>query len=364
MPSLFEPLTLKSTTMRNRIAVSPMCQYMSEDGAATDWHLSHYTALARGGAGLVMIEATAISPEGRISWADAGLWNDQQAAALQPIVAAIKKWGAVPGIQLAHAGRKASANRPWEGDDHMPESDSRAWTPIAPSAVPFGRHLSRIPREMTLEDIARVQSDMVSAVKRAREIGFEWLQLHFAHGYLAQNFWSPYSNQRTDHYGGSVENRGRYMLETVVAARREWPDHLPFTTRMGVVEFDGNDHSMLRDSIELLKQMKQEGLDSVDVSIGFNIPDAQIPWGPNFLGDIAAQVLRETGLPGTTSWFIDGPTGADALVRSGKIDYASLGRAFLANPHWPYFAAKTLEQPEAATITLPSPYAHWLARYR
>ncbi len=364
MPTLFDPFSLKDVTLRNRIAVSPMCQYMSQEGVANDWHRVHYTALARGGAGLVIVEATAISPEGRISWGDAGLWNEQQANALVPIVESLKHWGAVPGIQLAHAGRKASANRPWEGDDHIPDGQPNSWQPIAPSPIAFGANLPRLPREMTLSDIQRVQSDMVRAVERARDIGFQWLQLHFAHGYLAQNFWSPYSNQRSDAYGGSVENRGRYLLETLIAARRVWPENRPLTVRFSVVEFDGNYEIMIADSIQLLKRMKQEGLDSVDVSIGFNTPTAKIPWGPNFLGDIAARVLKETGLPGTTSWYIQGAMGADELVRSGKIDFATLGRPFLANPHWPYQAAKELGIADAAQATLPAPYAHWLARYR
>jgi 2,4-dienoyl-CoA reductase-like NADH-dependent reductase (Old Yellow Enzyme family) len=337
---------------------------MSQEGVANEWHRLHYSTLARGGAGLVVLEATAISPEGRISWGDAGLWNDEQAQALGPIVKAIKHFGAVPGIQLAHAGRKASANRPWEGDDHIPEGEPNSWTPIAPSPIAFGANLPRIPQEMTLADIARVQADMVRATERARDVGFQWLQLHFAHGYLAQNFWSPYSNLRQDQYGGNVENRGRYLLETLIAARRVWPDNLPFTVRFSVVEFDGNDEVMISDSIALLKRMKEAGLDSVDVSIGFNTPTAKIPWGPNFLGDIAARVLKETGLPGTTSWYINGPAGADELIRSGKIDFATLGRPFLANPHWPYQAAKELGISNAAAETLPPPYAHWLARYR
>jgi 2,4-dienoyl-CoA reductase-like NADH-dependent reductase (Old Yellow Enzyme family) len=364
MPGLFDSFSIKDVTLRNRIVVSPMCQYMSHEGVANDWHRVHYTTLSRGGAGLVIVEATACSPEGRISWADAGLWNDEQAAALEPIVQAIQHWGAVPGIQIAHAGRKASANRPWEGDDQIAEGLPNSWTPIAPSPVAFGANLPRIPREMTLADIQRVQADVVRAVERARDVGFQWLQLHFAHGYLAQNFWSPHSNQRTDRYGGSVENRGRYLLETLVAVRRVWPENLPLTVRFSVVDFDGNDEQMIAESINLLKNMKEEGLDSVDVSIGFNTPMAKIPWGPNLLGEIAARVLRETGLPGSTSWFIDGPVGADQLIRQGKIDFATLGRPFLADPHWPYRAAKELGLADAAWKTLPASYAHWLARYR
>lgn len=364
MPSLFDPFTLKDAKLRNRIAVSPMCQYMSVEGVATEWHRVHYESLARGGAGMVTVEATAVSPEGRITWADAGLWNDTQAVALEPIVKALKHWGTVSAIQLAHAGRKASANRPWEGDDHIPEGRPNSWTPIAPSPLAFGANLPRVPREMTVQDIARVQADMVRAAERARDLGFEWLMLHFAHGYLAQNFWSKYSNSRTDQYGGSAENRGRFLLETLAAVRKIWPENRPLSVRFSVVEFDGHDEEMISESIALLKRMKQEGLDAVDVSVGFNTPQVKIPWGPNLLADIAARVLREAGLPGTASWYIDGPRGADMLIREGKLDYATLGRPFLADPHWPYRAAKELGVQDAAKRTLPAPYAHWLARYR
>ena len=364
MANLFDSFSLKDATLRNRIAVSPMCQYMSHEGVANDWHRVHYESLARGGAGMVTVEATAVSPEGRITWADAGLWNDEQAAALEPIVKAIRHWGAVPAIQIAHAGRKASANRPWEGDDHIPEGKPNSWIPIASSPIAFGALLPRVPREMTLQDIVRVQSDTVRTAERARNLGFEWLMLHFAHGYLAQNFWSKYSNARTDQYGGSAENRGRFLLDTFVAVRKVWPENRPLSIRFSVVEFDGNDEQMISESITLLKRMKQEGLDAVDVSVGFNTPQAKIPWGANLLAEVAARVLRETGLPGTTSWYLDGPAGADKLVRDGKIDYATLGRPLLADPHWPYRAAKELGIQDAAKKTLPIPYAHWLARYR
>ncbi|RYC33970.1 NADH:flavin oxidoreductase/NADH oxidase [Lichenibacterium minor] len=363
MARLFDPYTLKSTTLRNRIAVSPMCQYMARDGAINAWHQAHYASLARGGAGLVVVEATAVAPEGRITWGDLGLWNDAQADALRPVVAAIRDGGAVPGIQIAHAGRKASANRPWEGDDHIAEGEENAWTTIAPSPLAFGGGLGRVPREMSLDDIARVQADTVAAVVRARDVGFEWLELHMAHGYLAQNFFSPLSNHRTDAYGGSAENRARFLFETLVAVRKVWPQDRPLTVRLGVVEFDGND-AMVDDSIALLRRMKDEGLDFVDVSIGFNTPDANIPWAPNFMADTAGRVLRETGLPGTTSWYISKPDEADALVQAGKIDLVMLGRPLLADPHWPYMAAKALGVENPAWATLPPPYAHWLARYR
>jgi 2,4-dienoyl-CoA reductase-like NADH-dependent reductase (Old Yellow Enzyme family) len=363
MPGLFDPYSLKGVTLRNRIAVSPMCQYMAQDGVISDWHRAHYTSLARGGAGLVVVEATAVSPEGRITWADLGLWNDAQAEALRPVVAAIREAGAVPGIQIGHAGRKASANRPWEGDDHIPEGQPNSWTTIAPSPLAFGGGLARVPREMTTEDIARVQADTVAAATRARDLGFEWLELHMAHGYLAQNFFSPLSNTRADAYGGSAANRARFLLETLIAVRKVWPEDRPLTVRLGVVEFDGND-GMLEEAIDLLRRMKDEGLDFVDVSIGFNTPEAKIPWGPNFMGGIARQVRHETGLPGTTSWYISQPEEADALIREDQVDLVMLGRPLLSEPHWPYRAAKALELENAAWATLPAPYAHWLARYR
>ena len=363
MAGLFDPYTLKGATLRNRIVVSPMCQYMAVDGVINDWHRAHYASLARGGAGLVIVEATAVSPEGRITWGDLGLWNDAQVEAMRPVVEAIHEAGAVSGIQIGHAGRKASANRPWEGDDHIPEGQPHAWATVAPSPVAFGANLARVPREMTPDDIARVQQDTVDAVIRARDLGFGWLELHMAHGYLAQNFFSPLSNHRSDAYGGSAENRARFLLETLVAVRKVWPEDRPLAVRLSVVEFDGNE-AMLDEATALLSRMKQEGLDFVDVSIGFNTPEAKIPWGPNFMADVCQQVRRDTGLPGTTSWYISKPDEADVLVREGKVDLVTLGRPLLADPHWPYAAAKALGVENPAWATLPAPYAHWLARYR
>jgi 2,4-dienoyl-CoA reductase-like NADH-dependent reductase (Old Yellow Enzyme family) len=361
---LFDPYSLKGVTLRNRIAVPPMCQYMATDGLANEWHQAHYASLARGGAGLIVVEATAASPEGRITWADLGLWNDAQAEAMKPVVAAIQASGATPGIQIGHAGRKASANRPWEGDDHIALGQPNAWETLAPSAVAYGRGLPRVPRAMTLEDIARVQADTVRAVERARDLGFQWLQLHFAHGYLAQEFFSPLVNRRTDAYGGSAENRSRYLLETFRAVRAVWPRHLPLNVRLGVVEYLGDDEAMFKEAVTLLNQMKAEGLDFVDVSLGFNSPDAQIPWGPSFMVPTARKVREATGLPMATSWNLPRePREADALVREGVLDLFTLGRPLLDDPHWPYHAARELGLPEPASLTLPPPYAHWLSRY-
>lgn len=362
MSALFQPFALKDVTLRNRIAVPPMCQYSAIDGLVNDWHLANYTGMARGGAGLVIVEATAVAPEGRITPDCAGIWNDEQAQAFVPIARAIKKQGAVPGIQIAHAGRKASANRPWDGDDHIPDAAPRGWQTIAPSPVAFGHHLSKKPREMTQDDIDRVRNDFVAAAKRAYEAGFEWLELHFAHGYLAQSFFSAHSNQRTDAYGGSYENRSRFLRETFAAVREVWPAHLPLTIRFGVLEFDGNDEATLNESIDMLRGMKAGGLDMVSVSIGFNTPVARIPWAPAFMGPIAERVRREVGIPVSSAWGFGEPEIAENAVKSGQLDLVMVGKAHLANPHWAYHAARELKV-ERASWTLPAQYAHWLARY-
>ena len=363
MSALFQPFKLKDVTLRNRIAVPPMCQYMATDGVVNDWHRVHYPAIARGGAGLVIVEATAVSPEGRISPNCTGLWNNTQAAALAPIAASIKAAGAVPGIQIGHAGRKASANRPWDGDDHIAADDARGWPTISPSATAFGANLPKVPRAMTVDDIARVRADFVAAARRALEAGFEWLELHFAHGYLAQSFFSVHANQRDDAYGGSFENRSRFLLETLQAVRKVWPEHLPLTARFGVLEYDGRDEETLAESIELTRQFKREGLDLLSVSVGFSTPTANIPWAPAFLAPIAERVRREAGLPVASAWGIDNPATADATVRDGQLDLVMIGRAHLANPHWPLQAARALNV-ERPTWVLPAPYAHWLERYR
>ena len=363
MSALFQPFKLKDVSLRNRIAIPPMCQYMAIDGVVNDWHQVHYPALARGGAGLLIVEATAVSPEGRITPGCTGLWNDTQAEALAPIAAAIKAAGAVPGIQLAHAGRKASANRPWEGDDHIAENDARGWATIAPSALAFGANLPQVPKAMTLEDIARVRADFVAAAKRARDAGFEWLELHFAHGYLGQSFFSVHANQRDDAYGGSFDNRSRFLLETLAAVREVWPEHLPLTARFGVIEYDGRDEETLAESIELTRNFKRGGLDLLSVSVGFSTLQAKVPWAPAFLAPIAARVRQEAGLPVAAAWGIDTPQLADSTVANGQLDLVMVGRAHLANPHWPLLAARALNV-ERPTWVLPAPYAHWLERYR
>jgi 2,4-dienoyl-CoA reductase-like NADH-dependent reductase (Old Yellow Enzyme family) len=363
MSALFQPFKLKDVTLRNRIAIPPMCQYMAVDGLVNDWHLSHYSSMARGGAGLVIVEATAVAPEGRITPGCTGIWNNELAQAFAPIVQAIKAAGSVPGIQIAHAGRKASANRPWEGDDHMDEGDARAWQTIAPSAIAYGKGLSKQPRAMTLEDIIRVRQNFVDAAVRAREVGFEWLELHFAHGYLAQSFFSQHSNHRDDIYGGSVENRARFLLETLRAVREVWPENLPLTVRFGVIEYDGRDEQTLLESIGLVRDFKKAGMDMISVSVGFTIPQTSIPWGPAFMGPIAERVRREADVPVSSAWGFGTPEIAKRVVEEQQLDIVMIGRAHLANPHWTYFAAKELNV-ERASWTLPAPYAHWLEQYQ
>jgi 2,4-dienoyl-CoA reductase-like NADH-dependent reductase (Old Yellow Enzyme family) len=364
MPALFNPFQLKDVTLRNRIAVPPMCQYSAVDGFTTDWHQAHYRGMARGGAGLVIVEATGVSPEGRITPGCTGLWSDAHIDGLAKIAEGIEWAGAVPGIQIAHAGRKASANRPWEGDDHMPADDPRAWQPLAPSAIAYGEGLPRVPKAMTLEDIDRVKADFVAAARRARAAGFKWLELHFAHGYLAQSFFSAHSNQRSDHYGGSFDNRARFLLETFAAVREVWPENLPLAVRLGVIEYDGKDEETVAESIELARRLRAAGLDFLNVTVNFVIPDTNIPWATEaFLAPVAHRVRKEAGLPVAAAWGMDAPHTAERLIAEQQLDLVMMARAHLSNPHYAYHLAQVLghKDPEAL---LPDAYAHWLASYR
>jgi 2,4-dienoyl-CoA reductase-like NADH-dependent reductase (Old Yellow Enzyme family) len=337
---------------------------MAKEGIPNEWHHVHYSQIARSGIGLVIVEATGVAPEGRITPNCLGLWNDTQKEAHAKLAKAIKDAGSVAGIQIAHAGRKAAANIPWEGDNHMDETDPRAWQPIGPSAVAFGGGiLSRVPHAMSVEEIQRVKEDFVSAAKRALEAGYEWLELHFAHGYLAQSFFSPYANQRTDAYGGDAKGRGRFLLETMQAVREVWPEHLPFTMRFGVLEFDGRDEETLQESIELIHEFKKSGLDFLSVSMGFNTPIAKIPWGPAFMAPITKRIKEEVGIDVASAWGFGQPELANNAVLDEALDVVMVGRAFLANPHWTYEAAKALKIDKPDWV-LPAPYAHWLERYK
>lgn len=330
-----------------------MCQYSAQNGIPTDWHLVHLGARAIGGAALVIAEATAVSPEGRITPGCTGLWSAAHAEKFGRIARFIKDQGAVAGIQLAHAGRKASAYAPWRGQGNLPENDPEAWQPIGPSAIPFGAALTRVPSAMTKADIARVQADFVSAARRALEAGFEWLELHLAHGYLGQSFFSPIANHRADEYGGSFEGRARFVVETFAAVRAVWPERLVLSVRLGMTDFHRDGHP-IEESIELVQRLKSLGLDIVDPSLGGNSPDVSgVPYGPAFMVPIADRVKREVGIPAAVSWQITEPQQAESIIRDGQTDLVLLARAMLDDPHWPFHAAKALGRPDYRTALPP-----------
>lgn len=349
-PHLFSPLTIKSITLRNRIGVSPMCQYSSEDGFANDWHLAHLGARAAGGAGIVIAEATAVSPEGRITPGCAGLWSDLHVEPLVRINHFVKKHGAVPAIQIGHAGRKASAALPWKGGAHIDHA-AGGWSTLAPSAIAFGGDLPKVPQAMTLAEIGRVRGDFVRAAQRALAAGFEALELHFAHGYLAHEFLSPIANQRTDAYGGSFENRIRFALETTAAVRAVWPEALPLLARISCTDWVEGGWD-IEQSVELSKRLKAAGVDLIDCSSGGMTPDAKIPVGPGFQVHFAERIRREAGIATAAVGFITEPSQADVIVRESRADVVLLAREFLRDPYWPRAAAQKLGKKDALAVPL------------
>lgn len=352
-PHLFSPLTVKSVTLRNRVGVSPMCQYSSVEGVANDWHLVHLGARAAGGAALVIAEATAVCPEGRITPGDAGLWTDSQAEPLARINRFLKLQGAVPGIQLAHAGRKASSARPWEGGAHLDDAEG-GWPTVAPSALPFGDNLTKVPRAMSESDIARAVNDFAAATRRSLASGYEWMEIHSAHGYLSHEFLSPLSNQRTDRYGGSFENRIRFLLEITRGVRAVWPDWLPLTVRLSCMDWVPGGWD-LEQSVELSRRLKAEGVDLIDCSSGGLVPHARIPVAPGYQVPFAARIRQETGLLTAAVGMITEARQADDIVRQGQADVVLLAREFLRDASWPLRAARQLGVPEA--LQPPLPYA-------
>ena len=359
---LFERFLLKNIALKNRIAVPPMCTYSATDGIVNDFHLGHYTALGRGGAGLVIVEATAVSPEGRISPSCLGIWNDEHVDGLSSVAHTIKLGGAVPGIQLGHAGRKASANEPWNGDDHIAPNDPRGWDVIGPSDIAYGAHLPKVPKEMTLTDIKRVQNDFKEGARRAKEAGFEWLELHFAHGYLAQSFFSSYSNKRSDKYGGDFAGRTRFIIETFEAVREVWPEEYPLTIRFGVLEFDDKDEETINESIKLINILAEKGLDLLNVSVGFSVPDLPVPWGEAFVAGTAKIMKESTNIAIASAWGLGNPHVANSVIENGSMDITMFGRAYLANPYYTFKIAKEFGVENASRV-LSAPYAHWLERY-
>jgi 2,4-dienoyl-CoA reductase-like NADH-dependent reductase (Old Yellow Enzyme family) len=344
-PELFKPFTLRSVTLKNRIGVSPMCQYSSESGLAKDWHLVHLGARAAGGAGLVIAEATAVSPEGRITPSCAGIWRDDHVEPLARITRFIKSQGAIAGIQIAHAGRKASAALPCNGDEHLAE-DHGGWSTIAPSPLAFGKGLSKVPKAMSMEDIGRIQHSFKNAALRALAAGYEWLELHAAHGYLLHEFLSPLSNQRMDSYGGSFDNRIRLLLETTKAVRSVWPEHLPLTARLSCTDWvpDGWD---IEQSVELARRLRAEGVSLIDCSSGGNVPNARIPVAPNYQVPFAERIRREADIATAAVGLITSPSQANDILKNGQADLVFMAREFLRDPNWPLRAAKELACSEA-----------------
>ena len=340
VPPLFQPLTIRSVTLRNRIGVSPMCQYSATDGFANDWHYVHYGARAVGGTGLVIVEATAVAPAGRITPGCLGLWSDQHIAPLARIAKFLKEHGAVAGIQIAHAGRKASAALPWRGGAHLSEAQG-GWQTLAPSAISFGGELPKLPHAMTEADILRVQNDFVATAKRALATGFNWLELHAAHGYLFNSFLSPLTNRRTDQYGGSFENRIRLLLDTTRAVRQVWPDSLPLAVRLSAIDWLPGGWQ-IEDSIALAKLLKAEGVDLMDCSSGGLLPDAKIKVEPGYQVPFAEKIRHGAAIATAAVGFITEPKQADDIVRSGQADVVLLARQFLRDPYWPAHAARTL----------------------
>lgn len=339
MSMLFTPITIKSIKIRNRIFVSPMCQYSSPDGLPTDWHLVHLGSRAVGGAGLVMTEATAVSPEGRISPDDCGIWSDAHADAFRPVAGFIAEQGAVAGIQLAHAGRKGSTDSPWRGGGPLGEGE-RGWRPVAPSPLPFHSGGTE-PLELTAADLDRIEESFRSATRRALSAGFRAIEVHMAHGYLLHQFLSPLTNRRCDDYGGSLENRLRFPLRVVRAVRAEWPDELPLLTRISATDWvDGGWD--LGQSVLLARRLKICGVDLIDCSSGFAVPDESIPYGPGFQVPFSAAIRTATGMATGAVGLITDPAQAEQIIATGQADVVSLGRQMLRDPYWPLHAAKAL----------------------
>jgi 2,4-dienoyl-CoA reductase-like NADH-dependent reductase (Old Yellow Enzyme family) len=353
MPSLFDTLQVKSVTLRNRIGVSPMCQYRSVEGMATDWHFVHLGSRAVGGAALVMAEATAVEPRGRISPQDAGLWSEQHIEPLARITAFVKEQGAIPGIQLAHAGRKGSCSRSWEGDRSLTDEED-GWETVAPRAVAFGDTISRVPKEMTLQDIHDVQEAFEKAAVRALQAGYQWLELHAAHGYLCHSFYSPLSNFRTDSYGGTFDNRIRFTVETLERIIRVWPDNLPVSVRLSCSDWVEGGWT-LQDSVQLSKRLKVAGADFIDCSSGFLTPDhRKYPFAPSWQVPFAQQIRKDAAIPTMAVGLITDPIQANEIIEDGKADIVLLAREMLRDPYWPYRAAKALNVKDSAIP--PAPY--------
>ena len=349
MPTqLFTPLALREVTLRNRIVVSPMCEYSSPDGFATDWHMVHLGSRAVGRAGLVLTEATAVTADGRISPADLGIYRDEHVDALARIFRFIEAEGAVPGMQLAHAGRKASTAEPWKGGGPVAVADG-GWTPIwAPSALPF-REGWQTPRAMSADDIAGVVAAFAAAARRLLAAGGKVAEIHAAHGYLLHEFLSPLSNRRDDEYGGAFDNRTRIVRDVVDAVRAVWPERLPLFVRISATDWMEGGWT-IEDSIALAAQLKERGVDLIDCSSGGNVPRAAIPAGPGYQVPFAERIRREAGIMTGAVGMITEPAQAEAILAQGQADAIIMARQLLRDPYWPLHAAGALGETVAPPV--------------
>ncbi|MFE2600315.1 NADH:flavin oxidoreductase/NADH oxidase [Streptomyces sp. NPDC059396] len=355
MSALFEPYTLRSLTIPNRVWMAPMCQYSADEtgpdaGVPNDWHFAHLAARAAGGTGLILTEATAVSPEGRISPADLGIWNDTQVEAFHRITRFLASQGTVAGIQLAHAGRKASTDRPWKGGAPV-GAEANGWQPLAPSPVPFADG-HPVPAELTVAQIEEIVGQFAAAARRAREAGFQIVEVHGAHGYLIGEFLSPHSNRRTDAYGGSFENRARFALEVVDAVRAEWPDELPVFFRISATDWLDEGGWTADDTVRLADELVAHGVDLLDVSSGGNAAGVRIPLGPGYQVPFAARVRKETRLPVAAVGLITDAEQAEKIIANGEADAVLLGRELLRDPSWARRAAGVL----GASVHTPPQY--------
>ncbi|MGW2054021.1 NADH:flavin oxidoreductase/NADH oxidase [Streptomyces sp. NPDC001840] len=355
MSALFEPYTLRSLTIPNRVWMAPMCQYSADEtgpdaGVPNDWHFAHLAARAAGGTGLILTEATAVSPEGRISPADLGIWNDTQVEAFRRITRFLASQGTIAGIQLAHAGRKASTDRPWKGGAPV-GAEANGWQPLAPSPVPFADG-HPVPAELTVAQIEEIVGQFAAAARRAREAGFQIVEVHGAHGYLIGEFLSPHSNRRTDAYGGSFENRARFALEVVDAVRAEWPDELPVFFRISATDWLDEGGWTADDTVRLADELVAHGVDLLDVSSGGNAAGVRIPLGPGYQVPFAARVRKETRLPVAAVGLITDAEQAEKIIANGEADAVLLGRELLRDPSWARRAAGVL----GASVHTPPQY--------
>jgi 2,4-dienoyl-CoA reductase-like NADH-dependent reductase (Old Yellow Enzyme family) len=341
MSILLSPFDIKNVHLKNRIVVSPMCQYSAEDGFANDWHLVHLGSRVVGGAALVIQEATSVSPEARISPYDLGIWSDEHIPFLKRITTFIKDNGSVPGVQLAHAGRKASFETPWNGMGQITEADG-GWKTVAPSAIPH-QEGNVAPEELSTEGIQKILADFRSATRRSIEAGYEVIELHAAHGYLLHQFLSPLSNQRTDNYGGSFENRIRFVLEVVAATQEVWPAENPLFVRISATDWAEGGWSP-EESVKLSAILKDQGVDLIDCSSGGNVSYQKIPLSPGYQVPFAADIKKQTGIPTGAVGLITDAHQAEEILREGKADLIFLARELLRDPYFPLHAAYDLNE--------------------